>query len=159
MKYFDKNFIDFLKELPANNNSEWFNTNRKRYETEVKKPFEFFVTDLIHKMKAHFPVLDITHKDAIFRINRDIRFSKDKSPYKIHVSAAVAPGGKKDLTNPGLYIQLSAEDVRLYSGLYELSNLDLEKIRVKIASETDRFLKIIQKVNMQMPCPISIHSM
>lgn len=149
MKYFTEDFLQFLKELPANNNSEWFNTNRKRYEKEVKYPFEIFVTDLVKELQDFIPNLESQPKNYIFRINRDIRFSKDKSPYKIHVSAAIAPGGKKDFSFPGLYIQLAAEDCRIYSGLYELSALELEKVRVKIATETDRFLALINDENFK----------
>lgn len=149
MKYFTESFLQFLKELPANNNSEWFNANRKRYENEVKKPFEIFVTDLVKELQHFIPNLENQPKNYIFRINRDIRFSKDKSPYKIHVSAAIAPGGKKDFSFPGLYIQLAAEDCRIYSGLYELSTLELEKVRVKIATETDRFLALINDKNFK----------
>ncbi len=149
MKYFTENFLQFLKELPSNNNSEWFNGNRNRYEKDVKNPFEIFVTDLVRELKKYIPNLESQPKNYIFRINRDIRFSKDKSPYKIHVSAAIAPGGKKDFSFPGLYIQLAAEDCRIYSGLYELSALELEKVRVKIATETDRFLALINDENFK----------
>ena len=96
MAYFTKDFIDFFKELAANNKKEWFDFNRKRYEKSVKQPFAEFVQEMIDRIRADDPKVDISTKDAIFRINRDVRFSKDKTPYKTHMAAIVSARGKKD---------------------------------------------------------------
>jgi len=97
MSYFTKDFIKFLKGLNKNNEREWFHANKKDYVTHVKDPFKAFVQLIIDKMQKVDPTVVITPKDAIFRINRDIRFSKDKTPYKTNVSAAISAGGRKDL--------------------------------------------------------------
>ena len=93
---FEKDFIDFFKELAQNNNKEWFDSNRKRYESSIKKPFKEFISKLISEIQLHDSEVLIEPKDAIFRINRDIRFSKDKTPYKLQTSAIVSAGGRKN---------------------------------------------------------------
>ncbi|MFA7687461.1 MAG: DUF2461 domain-containing protein [Moheibacter sp.] len=144
MNYFTPEFLKFLRELAANNNRDWFQDNKKRYEQFVKFPFEQFITDLIQAFANEgLAVGDLTAKECIFRINRDIRFSKDKSPYKIHVSALIAPGGRKSMNSFGAYVELSGEHVRLYSGAYQPSSELLVQIRQKIYDEPERLEKLI----------------
>lgn len=134
MVYFEKDFIDFFKELAANNLKKWFDANRERYKKSVKAPFEQFVTDVIAAVKEQDPTVDITPKEAIFRINRDIRFSKDKAPYKLHQSAVISPRGRKDKAYPGLYVELGPEHCRIYGGVYSADKEQIYAIRSKIAS-------------------------
>jgi uncharacterized protein (TIGR02453 family) len=143
MAYFSKDFIQFFKDLAGNNNKEWFDENRKRYEREVKDPFKKFVQDVIDMVSKHDPKVGIEPKDAIFRINRDIRFSKDKTPYKTNVSAIVSPIGKKDKTNPGLYFELTPEHVRIYGGVYMTDKEQLYSVRSHIVENLKEFEKII----------------
>ncbi len=143
MAYFDKDFLKFFKDLAAHNNRDWFHENKKRYEKSVKEPFAVFVQDLINEIKKEDPLLDIEPKQAIFRINRDIRFSKDKTPYKTNISAAIAPGGRKSMNIPGLYIQLDPEHTRIYGGVYQPDKAALEDIRYGIANDMDGFKKIV----------------
>lgn len=144
MTHFTPDFIQFLRELPANNNRDWFLENKKRYEKSVKIPFEKFISELIDELKKEDTRLkDITAKECIFRINRDVRFSKDKSPYKIHVSALISPTGRKSVNGFGIYIELSGEHARLYSGAYMPSPDFLLKIRQKIYDEPERLEKLV----------------
>lgn len=149
MAYFTQDFLTFLKELAANNDRDWFNQHKKQYETHVKKPFENFVGALIAEMQKTDPNVLITPKDAIFRIYRDTRFSKDKSPYKTHVSAIVSRAGRKDRSSPGMYVQLSAEDARVYSGAYEPEKNELQNIREAIATNPGEFEKLINDKNFK----------
>ena len=142
MAYFNQDFLDFFKELEKNNNKEWFNENKKRYEQSVKEPFKAFVQELIDRLNEYEPIA-ITTSEAIFRINRDIRFSKDKTPYKTQVSAIISPGGKKDKTTPGIYVQLSVEDVRVYSGAHMLDKDQLSDVRHYIADNLEEFDQLI----------------
>lgn len=143
MSHFTPEFLQFLRELPANNNRDWFQENKKRYEKSVKFPFEKFVTDLIEAFSNEgLAVGYLTAKECIFRINRDIRFSQDKSPYKIHVSALIAPGGRKSMNSFGAYVELSGEHVRLYSGAYQPSPELLVQIRQKIYDEPERLQEL-----------------
>ena len=143
MKYFSKAYIDFFKGLGANNNRDWFNANKTTFISEVKEPFEKFVEDLIKAMKKRDKNINMTPKEAIFRIYRDIRFSKDKTPYKVKMTAMVSSGGKKDYTTPGIYIEFGPEDCRLYSGLYELSKDQLYDVRTYIAGHMKQFDSLI----------------
>ena len=143
MSYFDKDFLNFFKELEKNNNKEWFDENRKRYEKTIKDPFKAFVQQMINRMQELDENIIIQPKDCIFRINRDVRFSKDKTPYKTQVSAVVGVGGKKNRTTPGIYFQFSPNDIRIYSGIFRLEKEDLHNVRQEIAYNMDEFSKII----------------
>ena len=138
MKYFSKDYLDFFKELAANNNKDWFDINRKRYEQNIKKAFEVFTTDLINEVHKIDPKIDITYKDAIFRINRDIRFSKDKTPYKLNRSAIISPNGRKDKAFPGLYYEIGPESFRIYGGVYMPDKEQLLSIRERIFEDPEK---------------------
>jgi uncharacterized protein (TIGR02453 family) len=139
MIYFEKAYLDFFKELAANNHKDWFDANRKRYEQFVKAPFAVFVADVIKEVQKLEPKVIVEPKDCITRINRDIRFSKDKTPYKLHMSAIISAGGKKDKSYPGMYIQADPEHFRIYGGAYELTPAQTADLRHSIASDLKRF--------------------
>jgi uncharacterized protein (TIGR02453 family) len=152
MKYFEKEFILFFKELAANNDRDWFAANKKRYETVVKKPMEVFVADVIKALVKLDKNLAIEPKDAIFRINRDIRFSKDKSPYKLNASAAISRNGRKDMEYPGIYIELGPEKLALAGGIYMPSKETLENMRAAIAKNPTAFNKIVEGPDFEKHC-------
>ena len=143
MAYFDKDFTAFFNELEKNNNKEWFDENRKRYEKTIKEPFKAFVQKMIERMQEIDSSIMVQPKDCIFRINRDIRFSKDKTPYKTNVSAIISKGGKKDKTSPGIYFEMSPRDVRIYSGAHMLDKDQLHNIRQEIAYNMDEFNQLV----------------
>ncbi len=142
MGYFTKDFILFLKELNNNNNREWFAENKKRYEQSVKTPFENFIQDMIFRIQEDDENLMITPKEAIFRIYRDIRFSKDKTPYKTHVSAVIVNGGRKNYTDPGIYLELNSKVLRFYGGIYQMTKEQLQNVRNYIASNLNEFASL-----------------
>ncbi len=131
MAYFSSDFVKFFEELEKNNHKEWFDENRKRYEKEIKNPFKAFVSDLILAIQKFDPEIMIKPKDAIFRINRDIRFSKNKQPYKNNVAAYISKISKKEQF-PGYYVHLDAEGIWLGGGLYDLSTENIYKVRQEI---------------------------
>ena len=137
MAYFLPDYLEFFKELAANNNKEWFDKNRKRYETIVREPFKDFVAELIREMAKSDPELDIEAKDAIFRINRDIRFSKDKTPYKLNNSAIISPAGRKDKNSPGVYVEFGPEKLGFYGGIYMPSPAEVQKVRTYMLGHLD----------------------
>ncbi len=90
-----KEIITFLQELQQNNNREWFIANKTRYTT-LQARFNAFVNELIGEISQFDDsITGLTAKDCTYRIYRDVRFSADKSPYKIHMGAFICPGGKK----------------------------------------------------------------
>jgi uncharacterized protein (TIGR02453 family) len=144
MAWFTDEHNKFFKDLAKNNNKEWFDANRKRYEESVKKPFEAFVGEAIKRIARHDKAVAIAPKDAIFRINKDIRFSKDKTPYKLEVSAIVSPAGRKDHSTPGIYFALGPEAVKFYGGCYAPEKDQLERIRTAIVRDPKGFRKVIE---------------
>lgn len=139
MKHFKPEFVKFFKDLSKNNNTAWFDENRKTYEKEVKEPFAAFVGEMIQRIQKFEPDVKIKPADAISRINKDIRFSKDKTPYNTHLSANISPYGKKDKAYPGFYFQLSHDKIMVYGGAYAVEPPMLQKLRKNIAKNPKAF--------------------
>ena len=140
MAFFTADFLEFFIELAPNNNKDWFDLNRKRYESSVREPFRHFVQHLIDTLAMTQPEFKgLEAKDCVFRINRDIRFSKDKTPYKMNVSAVISPNGKKSQAVNGVYFELGPEHVRVYGGVYEIDKDDLLAVREGIAANLEAF--------------------
>lgn len=142
MKYFNSNFIKFFSELSKNNSKDWFDKNRKTYQKEVKEPFKDLIEEMISQIQKYEPEVKINPSQAIMRINRDIRFSKDKTPYNAHVAANISKFGKKDKSYPGFYIQLSEKNILVYGGAYVLSTDQLERVRNRISKNLKEFKSI-----------------
>ena len=144
MAYFTEDFLDFFKELAANNHKDWFHENKKRYEKSVKEPFKVFVQDMIDRTAKIDDRFAGEAKNAIFRINRDIRFSKDKTPYKLQMGAVISPGGRKEgMGIPGMYLELGPEHFRFYSGLYRPEKDVLYSVREYISKHSDELNKLL----------------
>lgn len=141
---FTQAYLSFFRNLAANNNVAWFSENKKTYEKEVKKPFEGFIQRLIDDMRQLTPEIMIHPADAIFRINKDVRFSTDKSPYKTEMSAVISKSGKKGNPCPGLYINLGADKAVIASGLKMLEKQELHEVRHHIANHLEIFKEIIE---------------
>lgn len=144
MGHFTEEYHKFFKGLSKNNTKEWFDKNRKIYDQYVKEPFRGFVEEMIVRIHADNPDVLINASEAMFRINRDIRFSKDKTPYKTHMSAVISPGGRKGKDDPGFYFQIGVDGIRIYSGIHLPEKEKLEKVRRAIANNLDEFAKIIK---------------
>ncbi len=142
--YFTQDFIDFFKELAGNNHKDWFDDNRKRYHETIKEPFEGFVSELVSALHRIDKSITPNPKNCIFRINRDIRFSKDKTPYKTDRSAIISPYGRKDKEYPGYYIRLSPETCFIGGGAYYLQKDNLLFLREKIQMNADEWHKLIE---------------
>jgi len=132
----------FLEELKNNNHKEWFQSQKKRYDL-LRSDFIEFTTSIIQKCAAFDKDLEFLEaKKCIFRINRDVRFSKDKSPYKTNFGLYLAKGGK-NLNYAGYYLHLDPEESFLAGGLYLPDNKILKEVREEIHSRYDEFLAII----------------
>lgn len=141
--YFTNDFHQFFKELAANNSKEWMDENRKRYAKVVKKPFEDFVQAIQEEVSRFDEEILVKPTDAIFRINRDIRFSADKTPYKTNRTAIISKYGRKDKIYPGFYLFVSPEKVMIGGGAYFLEKDDLFKVRQEIAYNLKEFDSLI----------------
>ncbi len=135
--------ISFLSQLHKNNNKPWFDANRKKYE-EAKADFLQFVEKIIQIITAFDEVLiGLQPKKCVYRINRDVRFSKDKSPYKNNMGATFNKGGKK-IQNAGYYLHVEAGKSFLAGGLYMPMPPELSKIRQEIDYNFTDFKKITE---------------
>lgn len=138
---FQQASIRFLKELNNNNQKEWFDRNRSKYES-TRLDLEAFTGDLIKKItKFDESVAHIVVRECLFRINRDVRFSKDKSPYKNHMAMYISKGGKKAI-NPGYYFHLEPGKSYVAGGLWMPMAPELKKVRQEIDYNWDGFKKI-----------------
>jgi len=145
-----KEYFDFFAELEQNNNKAWFDENRKRYEKHVKVPFKQLVELIITEVAfIDESVASLEAKNAIFRINRDIRFSNDKTPYKTQMSAIITAGGKKDKTSPGVYFEITKSGINIYGGVYGPDKDQLLSIRNSIAEDMDGFHEALNNPDFQ----------
>lgn len=134
--------LQFLQELSENNNREWFNDNRKEYEKSREKIL--FLTDVfineIRKFDPEIPPMN--PKDCMFRIFRDVRFSKDKRPYKTNFGSFIAKGGRKS-ENAGYYFHIEPSGSFIGGGIYMPQAGPLKAIRNHIEEHPEEFSAII----------------
>lgn len=140
----EKSTIDFLSELKENNNRDWFLANRERY-ISAKQNYEIFVQGLIDKLVDIEPILKgLEAKSCVYRINRDVRFSNDKSPYKWHMGAFIVRGGKKNGDRyAGYYFHIEPGASIIAGGSYMPPASWLSSIREKISDNPGSLRKII----------------
>jgi uncharacterized protein (TIGR02453 family) len=136
------NSLAFLQDLRANNNRDWFLDNKKRYEV-FKKDYHQLVANFLAMLKPLDPSLEMLEvKNCTFRINRDIRFSKDKSPYKDHLGIWLS-SGSKGLNRAGYYVHIGSAGSFIAGGFYCPEAEDLKKVRKEIAYFYDDLEKIM----------------
>ncbi len=136
-------FIPFLKKLKTNNNKEWFDKNRPDYET-VREELIAVVADVVKKLSKTDPSIESTDaRKAIFRINRDIRFSKIKVPYKTNMGASISEGGKKS-PKAGYYLHIEPGNCFLAGGIWMPESENLKKIRQEVDYNGKELEKIIR---------------
>jgi uncharacterized protein (TIGR02453 family) len=137
-----KHVFQFSQGLTENNNREWFHANKKSYE-EAKSSVEAFIKELITGVQSFDDsVVGITPKDCMFRINRDVRFSNDKSPYKTNIGGFIAKGGRNAM-NAGYYLHIEPGKSFLGGGIYMPPADKLKMIRNEIYFNAPTFKKII----------------
>ena len=149
MTFFTDDFLKFFQDLEKNNNKEWFDANRIRYKNSVKEPFYAFVDHMIGLIHERDPEVQITAKDAVMRINRDIRFSPDKTPYNVHYGAIISSAGRKDKSIPGFFIRFSPQYIGLFGGAHGIDKGQLQRIRTFIARDIEGFQALINAENFK----------
>lgn len=140
---FSEDSIKFLKALKKNNKKEWFEKNRNKYDSYLKEPMMNLIDALVPELKKVDEDIVINYK-SIFRINRDLRFSKDKTPYKTHYAAAFCFDRIKKAELPHVYFHIEPGELIIAAGQYSMEPVNLKKIRYKIFSEFDDYLSIIE---------------
>ena len=151
MASISKGTLQFLKDLKKNNDRDWFKTNKPRYE-QAKEEFEIFIDALIKEIsKFDKSVSHHKAKDCVFRIYRDVRFSKDKSPYKTHFGAHITSASKKSEihSRAGYYIHLGTGESMLAGGAYLPESEWLKAIRQEIHYNSKEFKKILNSAGFK----------
>lgn len=123
--------ISFLRALSQNNNREWMHAHKDFYQ-QARHEFALFIKDLIQAVDEFYPLGPLQPKNCIYRQQRDIRFSKDKTPYTTHMSALIAPGGKK-YTQVPFYLRIKPDGESIIgAGVWNCSAQQLHSIRQEI---------------------------
>lgn len=124
--HFSPETVSFLNDLKANNNREWFMANKADFEASVQKPAEFFCMLMSERLQA---MTGRPHTPKIFRVYRDVRFSKDKTPYNAHLHISFAPEGTK---MPAYFFGLQPENLTLGAGTFGFDPGGLETYRHRV---------------------------
>jgi uncharacterized protein (TIGR02453 family) len=143
---FSKDFFVFFRELKANNNRGWFEQNKQRFRVSVQAPMSDFITAMapkLAKISRHFIADPRPNGGSMFRIYRDVRFSKDKRPYKEHAACHFRHALGKDAHAPGFYMHFAPDDVFFGGGLWMPPPAALAKIRNAIASQSASWKKVL----------------
>ena len=143
-----KEALQFLNDLIANNNTEWMHANKKRYEN-YKKDYRHFIGSILTEMKQLDPFLEpLEIKNCTFRINRDIRFSKDKSPYKTNMGVWMSQD-RNQKNAPGYYIHYEPGNCFIAGGVWCPEANELKKIRKEIEFFHDDLEEIVSNKNFK----------
>lgn len=144
--YFSAELFSFLEELKENNTREWFAENKTRYETLIREPALRFIEDFrepLHDISPHFEANAKTVGGSLFRIHNDVRFSKDKTPYKTHVGIHFRHERAKDAHSPGFYLHLEPGNCFTGAGLWRPETKLAYEIRHYMADHSDAWSAII----------------
>lgn len=140
--------LKFIRQLKKNNTKPWFDANRAKYEA-AKIDFSNFIQLVIeHLQKSDPTITGMSSKDCMFRINRDIRFSNDKTPYKTNFGASIKMGGRKSVF-AGYYFHCEPDNSFIGGGLWMPEAINLKKIRQEIDYNWEEFQSILNEKNFK----------
>ena len=153
--HFTPALFGFLRELKENNSRDWFEQNRERFERDVREPLIQFVVDFaphLRKISPHYVADPRPNGGSLFRIYRDTRFSKDKTPYKTNAGLHFRHAAGKDVHAPGFYLHLEPDEVFTGCGLWHPESLVLAKVRDAIVASPRAW----QSIKAKLPDGFSI---
>ena len=145
MAWFDDDLYEFLGDLADNNERAWFQGNKKRYEGSIKDPSLRFIRDLgprLESISPHFAAIPKAVGGSLFRIYRDTRFSKDKTPYKTHVGIHIRHVLAKDVHAPGFYLHLEPGASMFAAGIWHPDGPAVKAIRGAIDSGQEEWVSV-----------------
>jgi uncharacterized protein (TIGR02453 family) len=143
-RYFGPGLFSFLNDLNANNNKVWFAANKQRYEDDVRQPALDFITDIagrLDEVSTHFNADARTVGGSLFRIHRDTRFAKDKTPYKTNTGIHFRHENAKDAHAPGFYMHIEPRKCFFGAGIWRPETAVAYEIRNRIADAPDAWTK------------------
>src|SRR3990172_7699543 len=141
---FPQEGVAFLRQLKRNNNRDWFQAHRDGFARWVRAPMRELVLSLGEAFRRFAPEMVADPRVSLYRIYRDTRFSRDKSPYKTQVAAVFPVRGLPKNSGPGLYFHISPEEVLIGGGIYMPDPLLLRAVRERIAAFPREFLSIVE---------------
>lgn len=133
----------FLRDLGENNHREWFLAHKAVYERTLRGPLLELVGELGAALEGYCPGYATEPRKAVYRIYRDVRFSKNKAPYKTHAAALFAPLGVNRHAGAGFYFHFSADELLVGGGVYAPGSAELRKIRQQIANDPEELRAIL----------------
>jgi uncharacterized protein (TIGR02453 family) len=142
---FPRDFFTFFEELKHNNNREWFSDNKPRYQESVVNPISEFIVCMAPRLKTispHYVANPAPHGGSMFRIYRDTRFSKDKTPYKTHAAVHFRHEAGKDAHAPGYYVHLDSNELFFGGGIWAPPGPQLGLIRDAIVDNARSWSRI-----------------
>ena len=145
-KGFPKDFFVFFKEIKANNERPWFEENKERYKASVVSPMSDFIEAMaprLAKISKNFVADPRPNGGSMFRIYRDVRFAKDKRPYKEHAACHFRHASAKNVHAPGFYMHFAPDEVRFGGGMWMLEPEPLSQVRTAIASDAKAWKKVV----------------
>ncbi len=144
---FSRDFLKFLRELSKNNNREWFQENKDRYRSSIVSPLSDFIVAMgprLEKISNCYVADARPHGGSMFRIYRDVRFSKDKRPYKEHAACHFRHEAGKDAHAPGFYLHIEPKEIFVGGGIWMPPNPSLDKIRRTIVDKPEKWNKVVK---------------
>lgn len=145
--HFDPSLMQFLKDLKANNNKEWFNDHKQDYEDKVRSPALAFIEQMDHWIRLispHYEAIPKKVGGSLMRVYRDVRFSKDKSPYKTNLGIQFRHEIGKDVHAPGFYVHIEPDEIFLGVGTWHPEPNSLKAIRDHIATKPGPYQDAIE---------------
>jgi len=147
-KYFSRKTFKFLTQLEENNNRDWFNENKSVYEETIREPALNFIADIssdLAKVSPHFNAIPKKVGGSLMRVYRDVRFGKDKSPYKTNIGIQFRHEIGKDVHAPGFYIHIAQDECFIGVGIWRPDSPTLRKIRDEIIDNPKKWTSVIQQ--------------
>jgi uncharacterized protein (TIGR02453 family) len=149
---FPPDFFGFFSELAVNNDRDWFKANKSRYYDSVVNPVSEFIVCMgprLRKISSHYVADPKPHGGSMFRIYRDTRFSKDKTPYKTHAGVQFRHEAGKDAHAPGFYVHLAGDGLYFGGGVWLPPNPQLNRIRDAIIDNARSWSRIANAKKLQ----------
>jgi len=149
--YITPDLFEFFRELKAHNSRDWFASNKQRYEEVVLEPLLKFIADFAEPLEGisrHFAADPRRQGGSLFRIHRDTRFAKDKSPYKTAAGIHFRHRAANNAHTPGFYLHLEPNNVFVGAGIWKPDSSALAKIRDAIVAKPDSWKKLVSDQNL-----------
>jgi len=146
---FSRKTVKFLKSLEKNNNRDWFADNKQHYEDDVRTPALGYIESMgthMGKISPHFVVSAKKVGGSLMRVHKDVRFSKDKTPYKTNIGIHFKHARGKDVHAPGFYLHIEPGDVFIGAGIWRPESGTLKNVRTLIDEYPNEWKKLASKI-------------